>query len=410
MKMAKILVLGLCLALISCARGPIRNFDQAMRPVKAWPELADDLEFASLLKGLEDNVQKLNENPEAVMKFGPREISAKIYADALQELINAGKEDPSRSLFFEVLRAKFEAYEVYGRREWGEVFMTSYFEPVIEGALKRKGRFKEPLYGVPRDLIEIDVASFMAARPNLWAADAKVFEQRSSYAVLRGRVLKVEGQSPRVTAYYTRAEIAEKGLNGVAPILAWVDPIDAFFLEIQGSGVVRLEDGTELKVGYAAQNGHAYVAIGKFLLDRIPKEKMSIQAIEAHLRSVPEAKARDLMNKNPSYVFFKKLKDREGQTFFGTPLVEGRTIATDQAYFPKGALAFLEFEKPVFRSESDVEPVAWEKTKRFVLDQDTGGAIRGPDRLDLYWGRGPQAKQSAGVMKNYGRLLYFVPK
>lgn len=404
------LVLFLCFSLISCVRAPIRSSDQAMRPVKAWPELGDDLEFASLLKGLEENVRKLSENPNAVMKFGPREVRADLYIEALKELIVAGREDSSGMKFREVLHSRFDAYEIYGRRQWGEVFMTSYFEPVIEGSLRKNERFKEPIYGVPRDMVEIDVGSFMESRPNLWASDVKALEQRSNYSILRGRLLKADGQSPRVTAYYSRADIVEKGLNGIAPILAWVDPIDAFFLEIQGSGVVRLDDGTELKVGYAAQNGHPYVAVGKFLLDRIPKEKMSIQRIESYLRSIAEAEARELMNRNPSYVFFKKLKDNEGQTFFGTPLVEGRTIATDQAYFPKGALAYLEFEKPIFQSENDIEPVGWEKTKRFVLDQDTGGAIRGPDRLDLYWGRGAKAKQSAGVMKNFGRLIYFVPK
>jgi len=405
-----LLAVFVCLFLSSCARAPIRDFDQAMRPLKAWPELNDDLEFASLLSGLEENVRKLSENPDAVMKFGPREVRAGEYVEALKELIAAGREDASGRRFLETLQSRFDAFEVYGRRQWGEVFITSYFEPVIDGSLRKKGRFKEPIYGVPKDLVEIDVTSFMESRPNLWAPNVLVFEQRSNYAVLRGRLIKIDGQSPKVTAYYSRAEIVEKGLHGIAPVLAWVDPVDAFFLEIQGSGVVRLEDGTEVKVGYAAQNGHPYVAIGKFLLDRIPREKMSIQMIEAHLRSVSEPEARELMNRNPSYVFFKKLKETEGQTFFGTKLVEGRTIATDQAYFPKGALAFLEFDKPIFNTENDVEPLNWQRTRRFVLDQDTGGAIRGPDRVDLYWGRGPKAKQSAGVMKNLGRLIYFVPK
>src|SRR5690606_21257158 len=104
----------------------------------------------------------------------------------------------------------------------------------------------------------IDVASFMASRPTLWASETVILEQRSSSATLRGRLLTIDGKAPQVTAYLSRAEIIEKGLKGIAPVLAWVDSIDAFFLEIQGSGVIRLEDGTELKVGYAGQNGHSY--------------------------------------------------------------------------------------------------------------------------------------------------------
>jgi membrane-bound lytic murein transglycosylase A len=108
-------------------------------------------------------------------------------------------------------------------------------------------------------------------------------------------------------------------------------------------------------------------------------------------------------------VFFRPL-ERHGVTALGTEVVAGRTIATDTSFFPKGALAFLQFEKPVFNSPGDTEPASWLPTSRFVLDQDTGGAIRGPHRVDLFWGRGPEAKQAAGVMKNKGRLVYFVPK
>jgi len=191
--------------------------------------------------------------------------------------------------------------------------------------------------------------------------------------------------------------------------LAWVDPIDAFFLEIQGSGVVKFPNGKELRLGYAAQNGHPYVPIGKHLIGVIPKEKITLRAIEDHLRSLPPEESRKIMNLNPSYVFFRKLQGA-GLTYFGTEVSAGRTIATDQAFFPKGALAYLEFEKPNFSSAVDAEPVSWTKTARFVFDQDTGGAIRGPHRVDLFWGKGSDAKQAAGVMKGKGRLVYMVPR
>ena len=394
----------------SCVRAPIKNRDQALRATAQWPALDDDLEFTSLIKGLEDCVRRLKESPPTVVKFGPREIETARYIQALEELLAAAREDTRGDRFRALLREKFEPYEIYGRKAWGEVFMTSYYEPVIEGSRRSSSRFRRAIYGVPKDLVDIDLGSFLEARPSLQALRGMILEQRSQSATLRGRLLaSKDGAPPKITAYLTRAEIADLGLKDLAPALAWVDPIDAFFLEIQGSGIVRLEDGSEIVVGYAAQNGHPYVAIGKFLIDSIPKEKLSIQTIEAHLRSLPEAEAQTFMNRNPSFVFFRQLK-RGGQTFLGTDLVTGRTIATDQAFFPKGTLAFLEFERPVFASPKDAEPASWQKTRRFVLDQDTGGAIRGPDRLDLYWGRGAEARQSAGVMKNLGRLIYFVPK
>lgn len=397
---------------VSCSRPFIQNADQAMRPAASWPSLDDDLDLPSLLRGLEENVRKLKEKPsQSLMKFGPREIPVERYVAALEGLLAAGREDKTGLRFREVLRKDFEPYEIYGRDGWGEVFITSYYEPLIEGALRPTRRFQQAIYGVPKDLIEIDVESFVKARPQLQALRSVMLEQRSQASTLRGRVVrKANGSTPRAFAYPSRAEILEKGLKGLAPVLAWVDPIDAFFLEIQGSGVIRLGDGSELAVGYAAQNGHPYTAVGRFLLDRIPKEKMSIQAIESHLRSVSREEAQALMNENASFVFFRKLTPQDGQTFFGTKLIDGRSIATDQAYFPKGALAYVEFNRPVFQSGSTAEPSGWQPTQRFVLDQDTGGAIRGPDRLDLYWGRGALAKQSAGVMRHPGRLVYFVPK
>lgn len=398
----------------SCVRAPIRSVDQAMRPTAAPQDLSDDLELSSLISGLESTASKLMENPANLLRFGPRLIRADAYANSLKGLIAAAREDASGAKFRQTLRERFEPFEIYGRSKWGEVFMTSYYEPFIEGARKPGGKFSRALYGIPKDMVEIDLGSFKDA-PGVNLTNPSgvivVSEQRSAGPLLRGRISdNPERQVRRITRYPDRAEIVKADApKGQASVLAWVDPIDAFFLEIQGSGVVRFSDGSELGIGYAAQNGHPYSAIGKFLFDKIPKEKMSIQTIEAHLRALNANEAQELMNKNPSYVFFRELKNH-GQAFMGTDLVTGRTIATDQTFFPKGGLAYLEFDRPVFAGKESAEPMAWQPTRRFVIDQDTGGAIRGPDRLDLYWGRGADAKQSAGVMKNKGRLMYFVPR
>lgn len=409
-----ILVVGTLIAgfFIGCARAPIRDAEQAMRPIRNMPQLDDDLEFASLLQGLEADVRFLRGNSKlgSSFNFGPRKIAKEEYLRSLEVLLNEGKQDPTGARFRQVLRENFEAFEVYGRENWGEIFMTSYFEPVIAGSRKPSAKFSQPLYGVPKDLVVVDMAAFAATFPSLNSPSNT--EQKSKQSVLRGRLVPTArtGEPARIVPFYDRKQIdSDNALKTQNLELAWVDPVDSFFLQIQGSGVVTLDDGSELRVGYAAQNGHPYVAIGAHLLNVIPKEKMSMRALEAHLRSLPRAEMQKILELNPSYVFFQQLPGA-GQTFLGTEVVPGRTIATDHTYFPKGTLAFLQYDRPVFATNTDVDPVEWKKSSRFVLDQDTGGAIRGPGRLDLFWGRGDAAKQAAGVIKNTGRLYYFVPK
>lgn len=423
------------ISLNACVRAPIKSADQALRVTKDQIEFNDDLPLSSLAQGLSANIKRLKELGEAPLYFGPKKISAENYAICLEHLLtnlfltSSGSPTPvpdgwennqfftlkelSGERFRAALKSDFEVYEIYGRKKWGEVFLTSYYEPIIEGSKIATPRFNQPIYGVPDDLVEIDLGEFLKVRPSLSAIKDLTLEQRSQAQILRARLAddtKDPKNSKKIVPYYSRAEITSGNqLKGKARVLAWIDRIDAFFLEIQGSGVVRFEDKSELPVGYAAQNGHPYTAIGKHLFHVIPREKMSIQTIENHLRTLSGAEADKIMNLNSSYVFFRR-NEKGGVTFFGTNLVEGRSIATDQTYFPKGALAFLEFEKPVFNSPAEIEPSRWQKTTRFVLDQDTGGAIRGADRLDLYWGRGANAKQAAGVVKNFGRLVYFFPK
>jgi membrane-bound lytic murein transglycosylase A len=421
----KAFVVLLCLS-AGCARSPVRQTpprepikspDQAMRPAQKSPILDDDLDFQTLVAALAANVRHLRSHADLVPRFhfGPRVLSREEYLATLEHLLSVASRDPSGESFRKALAESFEPYEVYGQEDWGDVFITSYFEPVIEGSKKRNGRFTQPLYAPPDDMVLVDLSSFVTVRPSLGALQENVLEQRSRQNFLRGRLTRsaTPGRPPQVVPYLDRAAItagvATKDARIPSKILAWVDPIDAFFLEIQGSGVVRMSDGKEMKVGYAAQNGHPYVAIGRHLLDKIPKEKMSMQAIEAHLRSLSPEEAQKVMNLNPSFVFFQELPNA-GLAYLGTEVVSGRTIATDHGYFPKGVLAFLEFERPVFSSLQDESPREWKRSSRFVLDQDTGGAIRGPHRVDLFWGRGAEAKQAAGVMRNRGRLVYFVPK
>jgi membrane-bound lytic murein transglycosylase A len=394
---------------VGCARMPVTERTQAMRKADKLPEIYDDLKFDSLISGLQANIDFVKKSTRmgAEVTFGPTKVNKKVYLASLQELANNAKNIDE----FKALVAKnFDFYEVYGNEDWSKIKTTSYYSPLLKASKTKTKSLYQPLYTTPDDMISIDIDAYAEDFPKWKTFKEKVLEQRSSKALARGRIVTDKNGSIRIVPYFKRADIDEKDvINSKKHALAYVDPVKAFFLQIQGSGVLEFEDGKQITVGYASQNGHPYVAIGSKLLDRIPKEKMSMQNIEAYLYSLNQKDMQSILNLNPSYVFFQEMKSRP-QSYLGTEVVDGRTVATDQSLFPKGTLAFLKFEKPVFESLKNHEPIAWQPSSRFVFDQDTGGAIRGPGRLDLYAGSGEEAEQFAGVMKNPAQLYYLVPK
>lgn len=409
-------VLFALLALTACTIRPkLTGPEVAMRPTEDAPVLEDDLPFEPLLAGIQQNIDLLEKKADQeAMVFGPRVVAKADYIQSLKYLQDVLRTH-SKLEALSAIQQDFEFFEIYGDTDWGEVFMTSYYDPVIKGSPKKTDVFSQPLYAVPDDLVTIRFGEFLEAFPRLRLEMNAPHEQKTQGEVLRGRIVKQDGDVPHIVPYFSREHIDTHGaLSGKKLELVWVDPIKAFSLQIQGSGIVELPDGRRMRVGYAAQNGHSYVPIGRFLLDAIPLEKMSMQAIEAHLASLPKEKMQEILNMNPSYVFFRKLENTRSLTYLGAEVVSGRTIATDYRYFPKGAVGYLEFEEPVFPPDAVAagvaEPTGWSRTGRLVLDQDTGGAIRGAHRLDLYWGEGDEAERSAGVMRRHGRLYYLVPK
>ena len=394
--------LFLCLLLGACTRKPLQKREDALRLSKTPELIADDLPMNPFLEGLEKQIAYLR-SPEGKkikeLNFGKVAFPVDEYLRGLERFIELARTIPDPPGFYQAVRNQFDFYEVYGGEKWGEVLLTSYFEPIIEGSLKKTPRFSQPLYKTPTDLIAVRLDQFSLGIPNL-------------PSLIRGRY----GDKPtnsgltQILPYYTREEIDQQGkLKNKKLEICWVDPIDAFFLQIQGSGTVVLSENQKIRVGYAEQNGKRYEAVGKYLTSVIPLEKMTLHSIEHYLRTLTQDEIQKYLNKNPSYVFFQEIKT-EPITYLGTPVIAGRTIATDTRFFPKGALAYLEFKKPVFMNPSDTEAVAWEPSSRFVLDQDKGGAIQGGGRVDLFWGAGEPAKQSAGVIKEKGRLYYLAPK
>jgi membrane-bound lytic murein transglycosylase A len=399
----------LLLLFVGCARAPIKEAHLAMRPIPAPQALSDDLDFRVFAKALRKNAKYLTETeglPEA-LQFGPDRYSKLDYAQGLIDFAQLVETEKDRSVLWQKIKERYQFYEVYGRDDWGEVLITSYFTPVLRASQKHSDKYSEALYALPDDMVMIDFKAFADRFPDLASLKYKLPQ-----GLAQARINKEDPSQaiPLIQPYYTREEISsDKVLTGRKLEIAYLDPVDAFFLHIQGSGYLEFEKGRMTSVGYAGQNGHKYYAIGRELLDVIPLEEMSMQAIEEHLRALDKQEAQKIMNKNPSYVFFKEYP--EGPTTqLGTAVVDGRTIATDNRLFSKGALGYMIFEQPVFENGKDSSPKTWEKTSRFILDQDTGGAIRGPGRVDLYTGKGPLAKQKAGVMRNTGRLLYLAPK
>lgn len=355
-----------------------------MRKAKEAPVVLDSLPKESFFSALKKHIDVMKtsllvKNP---MVFGERKIDKDQYIKSLEKIFEHEND------WTDYIAKNFDFYEVYGKDSWGEILATGYYEPKVKGTRTSSTQFNRAIYSRPNDLVSIDYKAF-GIKP---------------LSVL-GRL-----HNNIVSPYYNRKEIDEdQKLKGKNLELAFLDPLDAFFIQIQGSGIVELENGEILHVGYDSQNGYPYVAIGKFLKDVIPEEKMSMRKIRDHLKTLPRNKQQEILNKNPSYVFFKKL-NTAALTYAGMEVSDGRTIATDKIFFPKGALAFLDIEEPVFKALDDSEPTSWEKRPRLVFDQDIGGAISGGGRVDLYFGQGEQAAQKAGVMRHLGRLYYLVPR
>jgi membrane-bound lytic murein transglycosylase A len=255
----------------------------------------------------------------------------------------------------------------------GKAFATGYYEPEIEGSRVPLPGYT-PVYRLPPDLIR-------CTKPDGTAG--------------RGRIDPATGLC---TLYFTRAEIEDGALAGKALELAWArDPVDLFFLEIQGSGRIRMPDGSVMRIGYAGQNGREYVAIGRLLRERgiLPPGGANMESIKAWIRANPEA-GRALMRENLSYIFFKELTGPGPLGALNVPVTPRATVAADPNFVPLGAPIYLRADR---REASGI----W-------IAQDTGGAIKGPNRFDTFWGAGPEAVAIAGGMSTDGEAWILLPK
>jgi membrane-bound lytic murein transglycosylase A len=299
----------------------------------------------------------------------------------LQSVLTA---DAARA-FFEASFTPYALQDVLSDGSNSPGLITGYYEPFLQGSRKRTKTFNVPLYGPPDDMLTIDLGDL--------------------YPELKGRRLRGRVEGRKVVPYFERAEIAAKPAKLRGHELLWVDDaVDAFFLEVQGSGRVQLRDGKTVRITYADQNGQPYRAIGRYLVDRgeMPLETVSLQSIREWIKNNPQ-RMQEVLNANPSVVFFREERiadPKEGpKGTLGVPLTAERSIAVDPQYLPLGAPVFIATKYP----GSEV-PLT-----RLMVAQDTGGAIRGLVRADLFWGFGASAGEFAGRMKQPARMWLLWP-
>lgn len=297
---------------------------------------------------------------------------------------------PSAEAARQFFEASFVPAQAFNRNEPVGLF-TGYYEPELAGSRKPTSRFTTPLYARPSDLVSVDLGSF---RP-----------------VLKGERIAGRVDGGKLLPYDTRAAIEGGALKDRSMPIAYVDDAAAaFFLHVQGSGRVRFADGSVVRVAYDGQNGHPYTAVGRVLVERgeIARENLSMQAIRSWLKANPK-KAPALMNENASFVFFKEqaLEDpslgAEGAQ--GVPLISEASLAVDLRFHALGAPMWVDGTAP-----ADDEKAQDISFRRLLVAQDTGGAIRGPVRGDVYWGSTARAESIAGRMAHKGQLYVLVPK
>lgn len=382
--------------LSGCARikqVPPPTPETALIPVHRgdFPTFEDDLQYDDLETAIFQSLKYLDTvSPERVFRYGPDTYTATHVIHSLNLLLYKIKEKPSADQLTAFLKERYRLYRASGKQETGDVLFTGYYEPLLKGSRVRDQYNQYPVYGRPKDLVTVDLGRFKS----------KFKGER-----LTGRVTK-----NTLVPYYDRFQIDEQNaLNGKAPVLAWVnDPVDLFFLHIQGSGKIQLDSNEFINVHYHTTNGHPYRSIGRLLIEEgaILKENMSMQAIRAYLNSHPE-RIPPVFKNNPSYVFFSI--EKEGPLgALNVRLTRGRSLATDRRLFPPAALALVTTKKPVVDHEGKIEQ--WVPFSRIVLNQDTGGAIRGTGRADLFWGNGPYAEIAAGHLQHPGQFYFFVLK
>lgn len=374
-----ILAAFFCGCLRAVPESPVTSLGSFVEIDASDMDLTDDLDPESLKLAIDRSIhfyEKAGRNK--VYRIDDREIDAQDLKETLLAfrdiLINDDDQDNVRKKISE----EFNVYQSTGHDDEGSVLFTGYYEPLLEGSLERTDKYKYPLYRVPPDLV-----------------------------VIENQIGRME--DGHLVPYYSRREIDMIGVfQGKNLELIWVsDPLELFSLHIQGSGKIKLDDGTLVTVGFAQTNGLPFRSVTKFMLEegRIQRNEASYR--HEFLKGKSDQEIYDVLSHNERYTFFRFLeKDPVGS--LGEPVTPDRTIATDPDFFPEGALAFVSLRKPVFDEEGNIKERV--NFSRFVLSQDKGAAIKGPGRVDVFCGFGDNAELTAGTLKEEGELFLLLKK
>ena len=379
---AAALVVTLLLSVAACApthRGQKPGPGSGLRLLPALPPLADDADLASLAEAVRESARYFARlPPDRTVSFGPVVRTAGDMRTAMESLgAYLGRRPAPADVAAEIGRR----FEIYRATPPDPVVFTGYYLPALAARHGRDAGFRVPILGRPGDLVTVALGDL--------GAPCACREQ------LAGRVV-----GGALAPYFTRAEI-EGGAARSAPVLAWTDdPVGLFVLQVQGSGVLVFPDGSRRTIGFAASNGRPYTSIGRVLVERgeLTLEEASMDAIRRWIADHP-SEATSLLHANARYVFFRTL-DGPPLGSLGVPVTPGRTIATDAASYPPGALAYV--------SVPGATPDG--ALSRFVLNQDAGAAIRGPSRVDVYFGDATGAADIAGRLRATGEIYFFAPR
>ena len=357
----------------------------------SYPKFTDDMAYDGLAHSILKSLSYLKKIPiDRQFSYGKDHYTTEHLIQSSQYFLDFVQTRPTADELNQFIRSSYRVYRSIGRNDLGEVLYTGYYEPNLRGSLSPSGENRFPIYAKPPDLISVDLSLF-----------------KEEYA---GERIVARYTDQKILPYYDRSKIDYEGvLKGNTEVLAWVeDPIDVFFLQIQGSGKIYLDSGDVLNVHYHTSNGRPYRSIGKLLIDKkkITVKEMSMQKIRQYLNSHPD-EIKEVFNYNPSYVFFQN-EPNGPLGNINVKLTPGRSIALDRRIFPKAALCFIETEKPDVDGAGQIQ--SWRRFTRFAMNQDTGGAIRGPGRADIFWGNGPYAEIAAGHLKHTGNLYFLVLK
>ncbi len=357
----------------------------------AYPAFNDDMAYDGLKHAILQSITYFKRIPsDRNFDFGPDRYTAAHLIRSMEHFLNFIQTQPVPDALKNFIRSHYRVYRSVGSLKTRKVLFTGYYEPMLSGRTHRNETYRYPVYARPEDHTTIDLSLF--------------------HADFKGRKIVGRYTNQRVIPYYDRRKIDQSAaLKGKAPVLAWVkDEVGLFFLQIQGSGKIFLENGSVINVHYHTANGHPYRSIGKLLIDKgkIPREEMSMQRIRSYLHDHPD-EVEAILHYNPSYVFFK-IEKSGPLGYLSVKLTPGRSIALDRRIFPPAALCFIKTKIPFVDGTGKIS--SWNDGNRFTLNQDTGGAIRGAGRADLFWGNGAYAEIAAGHMQHRGDLYFLVLK